>query len=194
MVYPHTVGLGWSRATLDVLLTGPIVLAVVTQSTLHHGKRAVYVAVGGSAALMTWLPLDGWSACLPIAYAAFFGTSTWVYAAELFRLKEVDRHTLIGAAITYVFLGLTFASGFFLLQTLDPGAVAIPRDTAEPLAELTYFSFVTLTTLGYGDVVPVSPAAKMLAVYEALVGQVFVAVAMASLVARHVATDRTSSS
>lgn len=188
LVHPHTTCFAWSRTLLHALFTGPIALAIVAQSTLPRATRAAFITLGGVATLLTWAPvtLAGPLWLLPTTYTVFFGLCTAIYGWEVFRDSEVDTHTLVSAAITYVFLGLAFASAFALLMALDPDAVLLPSESTEPLADLTYFSFVTLTTLGYGDVLPQSEPARMLAVYEAIVGQLFVAVAVAVLVGLHV--------
>jgi voltage-gated potassium channel Kch len=64
---------------------------------------------------------------------------------------------------------------------------AVATDPSEAFATMLYFSFVTITTLGYGDIVPVSGAAKILSSGEALFGQIYLAVFIARLVALHVA-------
>ena len=192
LVHPHTTGFAWSRVLLDVLFTGPIALAIVAQSQLPRATRGAFVALGVIATLLTWAPptLAGPLWLLPTAYTVFFGLCTAIYGWEIFRAAHVDAHILVRAAITYVFLGLAFAAAFALLVALDPDAVLLPSESATPLADLTYFSFVTLTTLGYGDVLPQSGPARMLAVYEAIVGQLFVAVAVAVLVGLHVSNTR----
>ena len=86
-------------------------------------------------------------------------------------------------------LGLIWVFAYFAVELVSPGALALkmtfdleqhlPR---EMLAELIYFSFVTLTTLGYGDISPVSSLARSLTITEALIGQVFLAVVIARLV------------
>lgn len=189
LVHPHTAGMAWSRVVLDSLLTAPIALAIFAHSKLPPSVLLSYGALGAIAVTLTWTPLSlsGPAWLLPSFYIAFFGLSTVIYGGDVFHADEVDAHTLVGAANTYVFLGLTFASAFALLICFDEGAVSLPVNSTEPLADLTYFSFVTLTTLGYGDVLPGSHAARMLAAYEAIVGQLYVAVAVAVLVGRHVA-------
>jgi hypothetical protein len=66
-------------------------------------------------------------------------------------------------------------------------------DDTRGFATLLYFSFTTLTTLGYGDIVPVSPSARLLTSFEAVAGQLYVAIFIARLVSLH-ASQRTSSS
>ena len=100
---------------------------------------------------------------------------------------------------TLVLLGVGWTHLYALVETLDPGSfITRPLDgSAHGLTEYTsgtypqlfFFSFVTLTTLGYGDILPVSSAAKGLAIAEAIVGPVFLAILMARLVGLYVAQE-----
>jgi nicotinamide riboside transporter PnuC len=85
----------------------------------------------------------------------------------------------------YLLLGLVWTLGYVLVFAFEPSAFPAidPTDDAAGIyASLQYFSFVTLTTLGYGDITPVGLVARQLAMAEAIVGQLFIAVAIAWLV------------
>jgi hypothetical protein len=107
---------------------------------------------------------------------------------KAFRAGPVNVHRIQGAVAAYLLFGLTWAAAYQLVAALAPGAFA----SAQPLAVQdprvwTYYSFVTLTTMGYGDVTPVHPAARSLALMEALTGQLYPAVLLARLVSLHAA-------
>ena len=88
---------------------------------------------------------------------------------------------LAGAVFGYFMLALTWAQLYAAALAMDPGAIAVPGET--PLgSDLVYFSLVTVTTLGYGDVLPVSPMARILAATEAVVGALYVAVLIGRIV------------
>ncbi len=94
---------------------------------------------------------------------------------------------LMGALSVYLLLGVIWALLFALLRLFDGSALAnVTGAPGQPGAtgELLYFSYVTLTTLGYGDVAPSSPLARSLAILEAVNGQLFLAVLIASLIGR----------
>ena len=88
---------------------------------------------------------------------------------------------------------MIWAFGYGLVELHEPGSFDLPAIVGEPagadrhMASFVYFSFVTLTTLGYGDVTPVGSAARTLALLEALVGQLFLAILVARLVALQIA-------
>jgi hypothetical protein len=101
-------------------------------------------------------------------------------------------HERIEAALaTYLLLGFIWSQAYAILHLVEPGAFRFPEEAVpvDPRSlvlasqhRFLYFSFVTLTTLGYGDITPVMPLARSLAVLEAVAGQLFLAVTIARLV------------
>lgn len=96
---------------------------------------------------------------------------------------EVGNETLCACLSGFLMIGLLWATGYILLGQLDPNAFAftVPGQTMDGF-EAFYFSFVTLSTIGYGDIAPVSRVARMLCVMEAITGMFYVAVLVARLV------------
>ena len=97
-----------------------------------------------------------------------------------------------GAACAYMLLGFIWGAGFVLLEHWRPGSFVIPSGYLNApgldlVATLTYFSFVTLTTLGYGVIHPADAATGGLCVAEAIVGQLFLAVTVARMVGLYAA-------
>jgi hypothetical protein len=96
-------------------------------------------------------------------------------------------HRIQGAVAAYLLLGVAWAQAYSLVALLRFGAFSgavIPEDG---LRGFLYFSFVTLTTVGYGDVLPVHPAARSLAMLEAVTGPLYLAILVARLVSQAVA-------
>ena len=118
---------------------------------------------------------------------------------KMWQLRHVTLDSIGGGLAVYLLLGVGWTHLYALVETLDPGSfITRPLDgSAHGLTEYTsgtypqlfFFSFVTLTTLGYGDILPVSSAAKGLAIAEAIVGPVFLAILMARLVGLYVAQE-----
>jgi hypothetical protein len=102
----------------------------------------------------------------------------------------VSTHRLLGACSAYMLFGLAWGHAYELVATLSPGAFrgAIEPDLAD--SNFVYFSFVTLTTAGYGDITPVSPVARSLASAEALMGQLYPALLLGRMVALHAEWSR----
>jgi hypothetical protein len=103
----------------------------------------------------------------------------------MFRGGPITWSRIQGGVSAYLLIGMAWASAFQVIEQSRPGSihfVTAPRDFDQLVAKLTYFSFSTLTTVG-GDVTPVSPIARSLAVAEAAVGQLFPAILIGALVA-----------
>ena len=102
------------------------------------------------------------------------------------RPGPVTVHRVMGGIAGYLLIGMTWAFAYQLFVERAPEAIRFEAPLAhaasQQLNDFMYFSFVTLTTVGYGDVRPVHPAVRSLAVAEALVGQLYLAILIASLV------------
>ncbi len=90
-------------------------------------------------------------------------------------------HRICAAIIVYLFLGMIWSRFYQITGLLIPGAFHM-ADGGATLTSYLYFSYVTLATIGYGDISPVHPAARNLAVLEAITGQMYIAVLIARLV------------
>jgi hypothetical protein len=101
---------------------------------------------------------------------------------------QAIKHRIAGAVAVYLLLGLLWARLYELVKLVDPAAFQIAHD--EGIATLFYFSFVTLITIGYGDVVPVSLVARNLAILEGLTGQLYLVILISSLVAERSSKSR----
>jgi len=110
--------------------------------------------------------------------------------AQVFRAGPITIDRIAGAIAAYLLLGFTWAFAYELVLTRFPDAIhfveVIDHRMDQRLA-LIYYSFVTLTTVGYGDITPVAPLARSIAACEALVGQLFPAILIARLVSMEIA-------
>jgi hypothetical protein len=119
----------------------------------------------------------------------FLFGSAWLVVKSLFAAQTLTLDSIFGAVCGYLFLGLGWAMVFLMIETFRPGSFQVTgllRSDCEPPQPfvLTYFSFVTLTTVGYGDVTPVSPTTRTLAWMEAMMGQFYLAIIVAGLVSK----------
>jgi len=102
------------------------------------------------------------------------------------RAKRVSSDVLSAGVATYLVLGILWTLAYLLIAQLVPDAFDFPGKAAGHSIgsfDALYFSFVTLSTMGYGDVLPVAPVARMLAIVEAMTGVFFISVLIARLVA-----------
>jgi hypothetical protein len=123
--------------------------------------------------------------------ANIFGTIFLAYTAivilmHLFRNKEITIDVILGSVCVYFLIGLMWGFVYLILESLCPGSFLIERATTNNLADFMYYSFVTLSTLGYGDIVPLSSPARSLSALEAIMGQLYIAVLIARLVGIHI--------
>jgi hypothetical protein len=109
-----------------------------------------------------------------------------VLLAEVFRAGPVNSYRLQGAIAVYLLFGVGWAHAYHLTGLLHPGSFNTPQGAVPSVLDWAYFSFITLTTVGYGDITPVRPIARTLAMGEALTGQLYLAVLIARLVAMEV--------
>lgn len=116
-----------------------------------------------------------------------------VVLREVFRSSTTERNAVIGALCGFLLILMMFLRLHALLDAVDPGAYQTNGAPFSALPEMPriavfqYFSTVTLTTVGFGDIVPVTPAARLATGLEAIVGQLYVAVVIATLVGRFAA-------
>lgn len=128
-------------------------------------------------------------------YASILSLIGFLVVAISFTMKQVAIGTditanrLVGAICVYILLGVIWAMFYTLVNTISPGSFAgfSPTEGLGWDSEWLYFSFVTMTTLGYGDILPVSATARGLAYMQAVVGQFYIAVLVAGLVGAYVA-------
>ena len=107
----------------------------------------------------------------------------------IFKSERINREIIYAAILLYLLAALMWAFVYTFLELVDPASFNIDLSQVEAnLAVFRYFSFVTITTLGYGDVTPVTDVAKAFAALEAVVGQLYLVVAVAWLVGMHVSS------
>lgn len=102
--------------------------------------------------------------------------------------NTISANRIVGAVCVYLLLGVIWAMTYTIVNLVTPGSFAgfSPMDGLGWDSEWLYFSFVTMTTLGYGDILPVSATARGLAYMQAVVGQFYIAVLVAGLVSAYV--------
>jgi hypothetical protein len=161
--------------------------AVLVMSGSLVAVVAMLIAVGLAIAA-NMLPRSGTSGLDVHLYAIAWTTLgialVWVVARTVFGPGHVTYHRVIGAVLLYLTIGVMFVGFFAIVGTLVPDAFTNIRMTDDPSvpSKLVYFSFVTLTSVGYGDIVPVHPVARSLCNLESIIGQLYPATLLARLV------------
>jgi hypothetical protein len=170
-------------------LAGDIVYALLLVSGVLAltTRRSVRLLLLTVAVVTLAVDLGSWFVPVPVPWVRGVGLLSLllllvVVLGQTLRAGPINFHRIQGAVAAYVLLGVIWAHAYSLVALLGSGAFSGPvRPEDGPRAWL-YFSFVTLTTVGYGDVLPVHPTARSLAVLEAVVGSLYLAILVARLV------------
>ncbi len=122
----------------------------------------------------------------------------WIYIAFyilkfILHQQIVTSELIYAAAAVYFIFGLAWASIYQLLEFSHSGSFSLPDSTASRqsfIFQMWYFSMVTLTTLGYGDIAPVTMSARVFVVLEAILGQLYLAILISGLIGKRIAQDK----
>jgi Ion channel len=156
---------------------------------------SLILAVGSlSATLVALYHPDRITAITALAIMAlFFGYVSTVLFIHLGRPGKITSGRLYVSVSLYLLLGIFYFAIFNLLDILHPGSfvyAGVSADNRIRRYSHLYFSLATLTTLGYGDIVPVTPFARILSVLEAVTGVLYIAITVARLVAAYQITEK----
>ena len=179
-----------ARIFLDIFLTAIVISMVYTISHKKgHAIAGVFLAFVMLASM--WLqyayPNKGILAIGMIAGVIFIAVVIVNILRFMFKSEEINREIIYAAILLYLLTALMWAFVYTFLELIDPASFNI--DLSQPegyLLVFQYYSFVTITTLGYGDITPVTEVAKAFSVLEAVFGQLYLVVAVAWLVGMHV--------
>jgi Ion channel len=176
---------------LALTLAFALMLIFGAFATIHH-RAVIYLVVGLTIAT---LAVDLIAELGPSHGLTVLDTALKVVSLSILlcmtlkrtlRPGRINGYRVIGGLAGYLLIGLTWTFAYQLLVQQAPSAIHFEPGAAESFprqpSHLIYFSFTTLTTVGFGDVHPVTPAARALTVAEALVGQLYIAILIASLV------------
>lgn len=177
----------WRRLVLAAVTFIPIVLSVVRllqirrwvwPSVLLALGNAVFVVAGNT------FPSPTLTGIRWVFLAAFFGLTAAGLFSYLRNSRAVAHAELYTAVNIYLLLGLLWAAIYLAIDAFSPGAVRMGSGQADRQTELLYFSLITLTTVGYGDIVPLSGTARILTALEGVTGVLYIATTVALLVGR----------
>ncbi|KRD45807.1 hypothetical protein ASE38_13340 [Cellulomonas sp. Root930] len=176
----------WVEILVLVLYLFTLGLAVRTSQPMPHQRRFVRIVLVVSALValvaLVALPQPTADGVLDGVVCVILMTALVVILDRILRRTAVTVQSLAGALSAYLIIGMFFASLFGVIDVLTPGPFFASGEAANARS-FQYFSYTTLTTLGYGDYTAALFPGRSIATFEALVGQVFLAVLVARLVA-----------
>ena len=118
-----------------------------------------------------------------VTMALIFGFTFARVVREIFGLMKITGQVVIGAIGAYLLLGLMGAFLFHIIEILYPNSYSLASDYSGFYAEI-YFSFITISTLGYGDISPITPQGQAAAIFVSIAGQLYLTILMAMLVGK----------
>ena len=187
LFYPFLVNVGYHDELFRLLAV--IVFCTSLYSVMGRGRITTIAFLLGFPAIVVRLirlvehrPLYRLTdECLGVVFLVFI-TSVLVWS--ILSRPDVTGDTLAGAVSAYLLIGITFGVAYMIIHGLIPDSF---RDSVDPgrhftPADFTFFSFVTLTTVGYGDIVPWTSHARSLAIIESVIGIMYPALLISRLV------------
>jgi Ion channel len=183
---------GWPTIASTALIGLTALLAFHTSHVRGKPLRVVQVAVVVAMVAATTSSLFGGDVgrgTVFVLCALLILTSPIAVLSRILGQERVTVETLLGAVSVYILLGLLFACADLAVQLLS-GHSFFTQPGKFDAADFVYFSFITMTTVGYGDLSPTVGFPRTMAVTEALAGQIFLVVTVARLVSMYQRTDR----
>jgi len=182
-----TMPAGEGRLLLRLIILSTVVVAFLSLNFGASWRNFIAIMVililvaGGLDELteFTWAPVFGLSASL-----VFFLGIAWGVGKRVLLSGHADANTVIGALAVYLLLGLIWATLYLLALEFFPGAFNGLEwaNWSDNFSNAVYFSFVTMTSLGYGDISPVLPVTRALVYLQAITGTFYMAIVVASLI------------
>jgi len=158
-------------------------------------KHPAFLPIAIGAVVLLWISASfKLEALFVFSYSLnilFFGIVIMGMVKHLIRSKTVTLKIIIESIIIYLLIGLIFSLVVSLFEHYDPQAFRFPayneNSTVDHLNSFIYFTFITLSTTGFGDILPVAPYARSLTVFISITGQMYMAIIIAMLVGKYAA-------
>ena len=179
-----------TRILMDVFLTA-IFIFIICTIRLKRSQAIIASVLVLPLIVATWstyfVEIRTFSLFSRIFGALFFAYAAINILRIVLKSEKVTRETIFAAIVAYLLIALMWAFLYMILERVSPGSFSFPDwgGRGETM-QFEYLSFVTITTLGYGDITPVTDKASALVIIEAVVGQIYLVVLVAWLVGMHV--------
>ncbi|WP_417604949.1 potassium channel family protein [Primorskyibacter flagellatus] len=193
LIYPLSTGGG----------VGPLIFYAVYASIFVAGTWALtadarwrVAALGSGVAVFAAGVVNSYAGSSGVALAVYLTSIAYhavmivVLVRYTFTARTVMTEVILAATSLYLVLGSIFAAVFGLVLWLEPGAFIASSGAEVQWQQLLYYSYVTLTTLGYGDIVPVGFYAQAFAAFEAIIGTLYTVILLSRLVGLHASSQQ----
>ncbi len=194
LLYPFFEGQAYGRPIMALLISVILLSAIYAVS---DSLRDIIIAVllGIPFMLFNWLAqleiiqesiwLSGITYAIP-----FYLFTTFHILYVIAKSKKVTANILYGAVCVYLLFGLVWASIYFMVEQISPGSFQFAEfadiNGKAGWGDFMYYSYVTLTNLGYGDITPVTARAKSFVILEAIIGVLYIAVMISRIVGLYI--------
>lgn len=187
---------------LFVRVRFPIIIALLIFSSMliihtSNNKRilAYLVVLMFGALMILWTFLDTETTLQVIPFSllfVYFSFITYFLFLDLLNSKKVTSSLIFGAFAGYFLIGVLCTFMFALLDLAYPDTINVDMTQKDGVENTLYFSFITLTTIGYGDYAPISTLGQKVAILEGLLGQFYIATVMALIVGKFMNSGKVS--
>jgi hypothetical protein len=171
-------------------------LLLITGAAIAWQRRTVFFLAAGIVGVtvaLKWAALLAPSAALGIGSRAATIVAivmvVHILLSRVFAPGPVTTMRLQGAVAVYLLLGLGWSHAYALVASIIPGSFSLPGHDVSDVVEWAYYSFVTLTTTGFGDILPVHPVARALTIGEVVTGQLYLAILIGRLVGMQISAE-----
>ena len=183
--YFHDTATGAALGGITALLllgTGVYAVGACRKTVIVAGALALFALCNSIYSLLVQSRGSIWTEA---SFTAFYIFITIAIFSEVIRSRGFQRDSILGIVSVYLLIGITFGSLYDLVETIEPGSFRLNfygTDDAVGFRRLLFFSFMTLTSIGYGDITPATDQAQSLAILEGVAGVLYVACLVARVV------------
>ena len=178
---------GAGQRLINLSITATLLVAVWSLDNTRHrrlGRWSITLILLGIAAGDMWLNNAGLDVISLFLIVVFLAYSIAIAARQVLFTGVIDGNKIVGAIVIYLLIGMTWTFTYLLIEQVQPGSIngLDHNNWQDNLHTVFYFSFVTLTSLGYGEITPALPITRFLAFMEAIVSHFYLAILVASLI------------
>jgi len=191
VLYPFVKESDLTNAPLILyILNGIVILAIMYEVSYTLLEFLIAFAFGLPSIILGWFSQDPFIVLSQsVLHTILYSYAIFMILSVLMPQKKADIETIYGTISVYILIGLCWTNIYNIVDYFHPGSFAFSNpviDRPFDWSDYLYYSFVTLTTLGYGDIVPVAPQARSCAIIESIFGVIFIAVMVSKTIGLYV--------
>ncbi len=178
-----------AEALVENLLLSLVVLSSAATLSGQNKLRKFILALAGVFILSRWVGSFFNSEVIKVL-SLFLMVLYFIYIVLgvvqfLLKSRIVDRNVILGCVAAYLMIGILISFIFALLLEFDPNAFSVPASQMD-YSNILYFTMISFTTIGYGDITPLGSVAKMLAYFSGIIGQMYMGIVTAIIVGKYI--------